>query len=220
MAAPPKTLKTRKSIFDDLRKKFTAEKAPDLPPKPRPKHVETPVTALRIRHYGITQDQQLTFYAKTAPTFLIGDNHYYIPRCMQASDRPDLDPSIRRLTWTFRQEFASTSTSTTAAKLDSLRGAYSIWYKDPGCKMASGAVVPNTLSQIQGDFWMLKQVQDEPEPGETVEWRDVPKDMLKVLNDDWWFMGVQLPDIEKEAAAAAELGARERRSEAKALSKP
>ena len=189
---------------------FNGEKEPDAPVMPSQKPVEIPVTALHIRHYGITQDVQLTFYSKSDTKFFIDNNYYYVPRCMQAADKPDLDPSIRRFTWTFKEEFASKST--TAAKLESFRGAYSIWYKDPASQ-ALGAV-PKTLSQIQGDFWMLKQVQDEPAPGETVEWRDLPTDMLKDLNDDWWFMGVQLPDIDAAAAAA---GSRGRSSELKAL---
>ena len=150
----------------------------------------------------------------------MGNNHYYVPRCMQAASRPDLDPSIRRFTWTFKEELASKSTTT--AKLNSYKGAYSIWYKDPASP-ALGAV-PRTLSQIQGDFWMLKQVQDKPAPGETIEWSNVPADMLKDLNDHWWFMGVQLPDIDAVAAAtaaatAAAEGSRGRSSEPKALNK-
>ena len=208
MAAPPKALKRRKSVFGDLRKRFSGEKEPDVPEMPSQKPVEIPVTALHIRHYGITQEQQLTFYSKFDTTFFMGNNFYYVPHCMQSGDKSDIDPSIRRFTWTFKDEFASKST--TAAKLKSLRGAYSIWYKDPESP-ALGAV-PKTLSQIQGDFWMLKQVQDEASPGETVEWRDLPTDMLKALNEDWWFTGVQLPDI--DAAAVAAKG---RSSEPKAL---
>ena len=175
--------------------------------------VQTPVTTLHIRHYGITQDQQLTFYDKSGVKFFIDINYYYVPRCVQAWDKTDLDRSIRRFTWIFKDEFASKSTS--AARLESFRGAYSIWYKDPASS-TSGAV-PKTLSQIPGDFWMLKQVQDKPKPGETVEWRDLPRDMLKDLNDDWWFMGVQLPDIDAVAAKAAAAGSRARASAQKAL---
>ena len=214
MAAPPKALKSRKSVLGDLRKMFRGEKEPDAPAMPSPKPVETPVTALHIRRYGITQDQQLTFYSKSDLPCFLGSNRYYVPRCMQAANQSDLDPSIRRFTWIFKDEFASKS-SATAAKLESFRGAYSIWYKDPASRPALNAL-PKTLSQIQGDFWMLKQVQDEPKPGETVEWRDIPTDMLKELNDDWWFMGVLLPDIDDVAAAAAAGGSRGRSSEAKA----
>ena len=132
MAALPKALKSRKSVFGDLRKVFSGEKEADVPTmpstKPVQKPVESPIIALRIRHYGITQTQELTFYSKTDTTFFMGNNFYYIPRCMQASNQPDLDPSIRRRTWIFKEEFASKSM--TAAKLASLKGAYSIWYKD------------------------------------------------------------------------------------------
>ena len=115
---------------------------------------------------------------------------------MQAAGKTDLNPYIRRITWVFKNEFASKSTP---AKLESFKGAYSIWYMDPAGTLKTG---PKTLSQIEGDFWMLKQVQDDPAPGETIQWRDIPEDMLKELNDDWWFMGLQLPDIEAVAAAA------------------
>ena len=213
MAAPPKALKRRKSVFGDLRKMFSGEKEPDAPAMPSQKSVEIPVTALHIRHYGITQDQQLTFYSKFDTTFFMGNNFYYVPRCMQAAGQPDLDPSIRRITWIFKEEFASKST--TAAKLKSFKGTYSIWYKDPASPTLGA--VPKTLSQIQGDFWMLKQVQDEPTPGETVEWSHVPADMLKDLKHDWWFMGVQLPDIDAVAAATAAEGSRGRSSEPKTL---
>lgn len=42
----------------------------------------------------------------------------------------------------------------------------------------------------------MKQAQNEPEPGDTIEWEHLPKDMAGGLNNDWWFMRVQLPDID------------------------
>lgn len=199
MAAPPMALKRRKSVFGDLRKMLNrGEEEPDVPAMPSQKPVETPVAALHIRHYGMTQDQQFTFYSKSDVPFLMGNNYYYVPRCMQAASQPDLDPSIHRFTWMFKEEYALKST--TSAKLNSFRGAYSIWYKELASSPILGAVIPKSLSRTQGEFWMLKQVQDEPAPGETVEWKDIPTDMLKELNEDWWFMGVHLPDIDAMAA--------------------
>ncbi len=107
---------------------------------------------------------------------------------MQAPGSTDLDPAICRFTWIFKREFASKST---AAKPESFMGAYSIWYKDSRTSRAR----VRTLSQIDGDFWMMKQLQSELERGDTVEWGLLPKDMLEDLNSDWWLMGVQLPDI-------------------------
>ena len=102
----------------------------------------------------LVQDLQLTFYKKSDKKFLIDNNHYYVPRCMQAPGSTDLDPAIRRFTWVFKEEFASKST---AAKQECFMGAYSIWYKDTG-----NPASPKTLSQIDGEIWMMKQVQKEP----------------------------------------------------------
>lgn len=79
---------------------------------------------------------------------------------MQAPGSTDLDPAIRRFTWVFKLAFASKST---AAKQESFMGAYSIWYNDTGTPAS-----PKTLSQIDGEIWMMKQVQNEPEPGDTI----------------------------------------------------
>ena len=195
-------LKRRKSILEDLRKIFNNEKEPDvppMPPMPSDHLVDIPVNALCISRYGAAQNLQLTFYRKTDKKFFIDDNHYYIPRCMQPSGTTDLDPAIRRSTWVFKPEFAPKST---AAQLNSFAGSYSIWYKDdPGTSAG-----PKTLSQIGGDFWMLKEVQN----GDTVEWGHIPTDMPNELSDDWWFTGVQLPDIEAVCAEEAAARARER----------
>ena len=193
------TLKTRKSMLGDLRKIFSNGKEPEVPAMPRNHPVgvpavprkeqsDIPVNALCISRFGLVQDLQLTFYRKSDKKFLIDNNHYYVPRCMQAPGSTDLDPAIRRFTWVFKKEFASKST---AAKQESFMGAYSIWYKDTGTPAS-----PKTLSQIDGEMWMMKQVQNEPEPGDTIEWEQLPKDMASELNNDWWFMGVQLPDID------------------------
>lgn len=197
-------LSRRKSMLEDLRKAFSSGKEPDVPPMPPlpPKDdpVDVPVSALRISRYGLVQDVQLTFYKTTDKKFIIGDHYYYVPRCMQASGATDLDPAIRRLKWVFKKEFASNST---AAKQDSFMGVYSIWYKD--LRASHDPKTPKTLSQIGGDFWMMKQLQNEPERGGTVMWEHLPQDMAKELNHDWWFMGVLLPDIDTvctEVAAA------------------
>ena len=181
-------LRTRKSMLGDLRKIFNNEKEPDVPAMPHQDPVDVPIIVLRISRYGLVQDQQLTFYRRGDKKFLIDDIYYYVPRCMQPPGTIDLDPAIRRFTWVFKKEFASKST---AAKQESFMGAYSIWYKDTGTPAC-----PKTLSQIDGDFWMMKQLQNEPIRGDTIEWRHIPKGMLNELNNNWWFMGVQLPDID------------------------
>ena len=195
-------VKSRKSMLGDLRKMFRNEREPDVPavpamPRkvpvgvaamPRKEQIDIPVKALRISRHGLVQNLELTFYRKSDKRFLIDNNHYYVPRCMQAPGTTNLDPVIRRFTWVFKKAFASEST---AAKQESFIGAYSVWYKDTGTPAN-----PKTLSQIEGEFWMMKQVQNEPEPGDTIEWEHLPKDMARELNNDWWFMGVQLPDID------------------------
>ena len=181
-------LKSSKSMLEDLRKRFNNNSEPDLPAMSPKGPVDIPVRALRISSYGLVQKQQLTFFRKSDKQFFICNNHYYVPRCMQAPGTTQLDPTIRRFTWVFKKEFASNST---AAKQESLKGAYSIWYKDT--RPADGL---KTLSQIDGDFWMMKQLQSEPKPGETVEWVDTPNETVTELNIDWWFTAVQLPDID------------------------
>ena len=196
-------LKSRKSILGDLRKLFSNEKEPDVPPLPRNPSIDIPVNALRISRYGAAQNLQITFYRKSDKKFFIGDNHYYVPRCMQPPGTTDLDPAIRRFTWVFKREFAPKSTP---AKLHSFMGSYSIWYKDdPGTSAG-----PKTLAKVDGDFWMMKHVQK----GDTVEWGHIPTDMLAELRDDWWFTGVQLPDIDAVCAEVAAARARERQLEA------
>lgn len=188
-------LKHRKSRLGDLWKLFNKEKEPDIPAVPTEKPVDIPINALRISHYGVVQQQQLTFFNRTDKTFLIGNHYYYVPLCMQAPGKTELDPAIRRFTWVFKKEFASKST---AAKQKTFTGAYSVWYKDMGTSAR-----PKALSQIDGDFWLMKQRQIEPEPGETVEWEHLPKDLVAELNNDWWFMAVQLPDIDAAAKPRA-----------------
>lgn len=199
-------LKKRKSMLDDLRKLFGNEKEASVPSMPPQNPIDVPVNALCISRFGLVQNQQLTFYRRTDKKFIIDDNYYYVPRCMQAPGTSDLDPTIRRFTWVFKKEYASKSTS---AKQDSFTGAYSIWYKD--VETSSDPDKPKTLSQIDGEFWMMKQLQTEPERGDTIEWRHIPNDMLNELDKDWWFMGVQLPDIDtvtkEEAARRAALRA-------------
>ena len=170
---------------------FNNEKESEIPAVPTKEPVDIPISALRISHYGIVQQEQLTFFNRAEKKFLIGNHYYYVPLCMQAHGKPELDPAIRRFTWVFKKEFALKST---AAKQKSFTGAYSVWYKD-----TSSPATPKTLSQIDGDFWLMKQRQDEPEPGETVEWEHLPKDLAVELNDDWWFMTVQLPNIDAVA---------------------
>ena len=48
---------------------------------------------------------------------------------------------------------------------------------------------------IDGEFWMMNQLQNEPERGDTIEWGEIPKDMLNELYRDWRFMGVLPPRI-------------------------
>ena len=181
-------LKTRKSMAEELRKLFSNEKPADAPTVPQQGPVDVPIQALRISRYGLVQELQLTFYRKSDQKFRVGENYYNVPRCMQAPGATDLDPAIRRFTWVFKKEFA---TNATAAKQEAFMGAYSVWYKD--FRTWSG---PRTLSQIDGDFWVMKQVQSEPGRGATVQWQDLPRDMVCELNTDWWFMAVQLPDID------------------------
>lgn len=183
-------------MLGDLRRVLSNEKKPEVPAMPNKDPVDVPVSALRISRYGLVQDLQLTSYRKNDAKFMIGDNYYYVPSCMQAPGTTDLDPAIRRLKWVFEKGYASKST---AAKQESFMGVYSIWYKDLGTSRGL-----KTLSQISGDFWMMKQVQDAPQSGDTIEWGEIPKDMVNELNHDWWFMGVQLPDIDavcREVAA-------------------
>ena len=200
-------LKRRKSVLGDLRKLFSNEKEADGPAIPPKNPVDVPVNALRISRFGLVQNVQLTFYRPTDRKFLIDDIYYYVPRCMQAHGTTDLDPSIRRFTWVFKKEYASKST---AAKQESLMGAYSVWYKDSRTSPPDPDK-PSSLAQIDGDFWMMKQLQDEPERGDAVQWRNIPEGMLSELNKDWWFLGVLLPDIEnvskEEAARRAALRA-------------
>lgn len=174
---------------------FNKEKESDIPAVPNKEPVDIPISALRISHYGIVQQEQLTFFNSADKTFLIGNNYYYIPLCMQGHWETELDPAIRRFTWVFKKEFASKSS---AAKQKTFAGAYSVWYKETGTP-----AIPKTLSQIDGDFWLMKQRQNEPEPGEVVEWEDLPKDLAAELNDDWWFMAVQLPDMDAVAKQKA-----------------
>ena len=190
-------LKPKKSLLGELRKLFSNEKGPTTPAVPPKDQVNIPIHALCVRHYGVVQDRQLTFYSKTDKTFLVGDNHYHIPLCLQPPGSTELDPSIRRFTWTFKEELASESTP--EATLESLRGAYSVFYKDP---TKTSTASPKTLEHTEGDFWMLKQVQRDPRPGETIEWEDIPQDMLKNLADDWWSMSVQWTDLNATKVAS------------------
>lgn len=183
-------LKHRKSKLD-VRKLFNKEIEPDIPAVPTTEPVDIPISALRISRYGLVQHEQLTFFNRGEGTFFLGNNAYYVPLCMQARGKIVLDPAIHRFTWMFEKEYASKST---AAKQKSFMGAYSIWYKD-----TSTPATPKTLSQIEGDFWLMKQRQDKPKPAETIEWEHLPKGLAAELNDDWWFKTVQLPDIEAVA---------------------
>ena len=192
-------LKSRKSILEDIRKLSANEKEPDVPPMPRKHPIDVPIKALCISRYGAAQNLKITFYRKTDKKFLIGDNDYYVPRCMQPPGMTDLDPAIRRFTWVFKPEFAPKSA---AAKLDSFRGSYSIWYRDDAGTFDG----PKTLSKMGGEFWMMKHVQK----GDAIEWAHIPTDMLSELSDDWWFTGVQLPDIDAVCTEVAAARARER----------
>ena len=78
-------------------------------------------------------------------------------------------------------------------------GIYSIWFKD--LRTTPG---PKFLSQVEGDFWMMKQLQNEPLRGDTIEWAEIPRDMLAELNKDWWATGVLIPDIDTVATEEAE----------------
>ena len=153
-----------------LRRMFSNEKEPDVPPvlssesvniPPLPSNdsanippmppkdpVDIPVAAICITRHGLVINQQLTFYRKTDQKFLIDDKDYFVPRCMQPPGTTGLDPTNRRFTWISKKEFASNST---AAKQKSFEGAYSVWYKDPGT-----SPIPRTVAQIKGEFWMMK----------------------------------------------------------------
>ncbi|KAL9133062.1 MAG: hypothetical protein Q9175_005758 [Cornicularia normoerica] len=183
-------------MLGDLKKVFSNEKKPDLPAMPYKDPVDVPVSAVRITRYGLVYDLQLTWYRKTDEKFLIGDKYYYVPRCMQAHGTTELDPTIRRLNWEFKKEYASNST---AAKQEAFKGIYSIWFKD-----LRTSPDPKFLSQIDGEFWMMKQLQHELERSNTIEWAELHKDMVNELNKDWWFMGVLLPDIDTVSREEAE----------------
>ena len=188
-------LRTRKSVIGDLRRVFSNEKKTDVPAVPQLEHVDIPVSALRISRYGLVQELQTTWYRATDKKFIIGKNYYNAPRCMQPSGVSSLDPAVRRVRWEFKKEYASNSTP---SKLESFMGTYSIWFKD--LRTAPG---PKFLSQVEGDFWMMKQWPNEPIAGDKIEWVDIPKDMLAELNKDWWAMGVLLPDIHTVATEEA-----------------
>lgn len=175
-------------MLGDLKMLSSNEKEAEVPALPHKDPVDVPVRALRISSTGLAQDLQLTWYRKTDEKFLIGDNYYYVPRCMQASGTTNLDPAIRRFTWEFKKEYALEST---AAKQESFMGTYSIWYKD-----TRTSPDPKYLWRLDGECWMMKQLQDEPKRGDTIEWGDIPKDMVKELKGNWWFNAVLLPDID------------------------
>lgn len=185
-------LRTRKSVIGDLRRAFSNEKKPDVPQR---ENVDIPVGALRISRFGLVQELQTTWYRATDKKFIIGGNYYHIPQCMQPSGTKNLDPAIRRLPWEFKKEYASNSTR---SKLESFTGLYSIWFKD--LRTTPG---PRFLSQVEGEFWMIKQWPNEPIPGDTIVWAGIPMDMLRELNTDWWATGVLIPDIDTVATEEA-----------------
>ena len=189
-------LRPRKSVIGDLRRAFSNEQKPDVPAMPQREQVDIPVSALRISRYGLVQELQNTWYRATDKKFIIDKNYYNVPQCMQPSGTDDLDPAIRRIRWVFKKEYALKSTP---SKLESFMGTYSIWFKDlrtePG---------PKYLSQVVGDFWMMKQWPNEPIPGDKIEWVDIPRDMLAELNENWWTRGVLIPDIDTVSTEEAE----------------
>ena len=189
-------LRTRKSVIGDLRRAFSNEKKPDVPAVRQREHVDIPISALRISRYGLVQELQTTWYRATDKKFIIGNNYYNVPQCMQPSGTNDLDPAVRRLRWEFKKEYASNSTP---SKLQSFMGTYSIWFKD--LRTTPG---PKCLSQVVGDFWMMKQWPNEPIPGDKIEWVDIPRDMLAELNENWWAAAVLIPDIDTVAKEEAE----------------
>ncbi|KAM0806237.1 hypothetical protein BDR22DRAFT_816449 [Usnea florida] len=189
-------LRTRKSVIGDLRRVFSNDKKPDVPALPQREDVDIPVSALRVSRYGLVQELQTTYYRATDKKFIIGKNYYNIPRCMQPSGTNDLDPAICRVRWEFKKEYAINSTP---SKLESFMGTYSIWFKD-----LRTAPDPKFLSQVEGDFWMMKQWPNEPIAGDKIEWVDIPRDMLAELNKDWWATGVLIPDIDTVATEEAE----------------
>ena len=86
---------------------------------------------------------------------------FHVPQRMQAPGTTGLDPTIRRVKWVFKKQYASDSTT---AKRESFMGVYSIWFKD-----LRTSPDHKTLSQMDGEFWMMKQMQYEPERGDTIK---------------------------------------------------
>ena len=181
-------LKHRKPALGVLRQTFKNEKELDIPHNDP---VDVPISVLRTSRFGTLQVLLHTSYRRTDTRLLIGDNHYYVPRCMQEPGTTDLDPSIRKYTCVFKKEYAPEST---AEKQEPLMGIYSIWFKGSG-------TIPDltAMSQIDGDFWILKQLQNEPQRGDMIGWGQITMDMATELTESnhWWYeyMGVFLPKI-------------------------
>ena len=48
--------------------------------------------------------------------------------------------------------------------------------------------------ELEGEFWMLRQLQWRPEKGEVIEYENVPEGMEEGM-EGWWGRGVVVPKM-------------------------
>ena len=86
---------------------------------------------------------------------------------------------------------------------ESFLGVYCIWYKE--MKRPSD---PKQWLDMDGDFFLMKQLQWMPAAGETVVYEDVPEGMEVGMEREWWVKGVLLPKMGRVMRAGADDGER------------
>ncbi|KAL2040841.1 hypothetical protein N7G274_006299 [Stereocaulon virgatum] len=144
------------------------------------------ISALHITLKG-THERITSVYNQHAPPIEFGNCRYYIPQCLQQPTTTS--PPIRRISFEFTNEDTSMGA---AGEQQAFLGVYCIWYRETERPKSA-----REYEEMDGEFWILRQVQWRPEVGEVIEWEDIPEGMEEGMEGEWWFKVSVLPMMKR-----------------------
>jgi hypothetical protein len=144
------------------------------------------ISALHITLKGI-HERITSEFNQHAPPWAFGNCRYYLPQCLE---RPTItSPPIRRISFEFTNEDTSMGT---AREQQAFLGVYCIWYRESERPKSA-----REYEEMDGEFWIMRQLQWRPEVGEVIEWEDIPEGMEVGMEGEWWFKGSVLPMMKR-----------------------
>ncbi|KAK0513761.1 hypothetical protein JMJ35_003483 [Cladonia borealis] len=130
-----------------------------------------------------------TSYSRTAPSHQHNENTYHIPPLIAETAQKSPTNTLRLLTLEFTRDYIPLHKKDDPIQ-QALCGVYCLWYQEKSER-------PRTVKEyveLEGEFWIVRQLQWRPEKGEVIEYENVPEGMEGGM-EGWWGRGVVGPKM-------------------------